>query len=157
MNRRSSLKSLGALALVAAHASAAPATEPFRVHQWRRDARNPVLPPGGGPFDVGCCMNPFVLTRAGEYWLYYAGADRSGARRICLATCPVDDVSKWKRHGPLFDLGAKGSFDETWWPEPPALIQRHPASLISRHVEVHAVVARRLAEFESPRRVGLQR
>lgn len=121
MNRRTSIKSLGALALVgagttrlASRTSAAAAPAAFRVHQWQRDARNPVLPPGGGAFDVGCCMNPFVLTRDGEYWLYYAGADRGGARRICLATCPVDDVSKWKRHGPLFDLGGKGSFDETW-------------------------------------------
>src|SRR5262245_50710841 len=74
---------------------------PFRVHPWRRDERNPVLPPGGGPFDVGCCMNPFIIVNNGEYWLYYAGADKTGGRRICLATCPIDDVTAWKRHGPL--------------------------------------------------------
>jgi predicted GH43/DUF377 family glycosyl hydrolase len=87
---------------------------PFRVHAWQRDARNPVLPPGGGAFDVKCCMNPHVVIRDGEYWLFYAGADARGQRRICLATCAIDDVATWKRHGPLFDLGAKGSFDETW-------------------------------------------
>ncbi len=87
---------------------------PFRVHAWQRDARNPILPPGGGEFDKTCCMNPFVVTREGEYWLFYAGGDAKGRRRICLATCPIDDVTKWQRRGPLFDLGGKGSFDETW-------------------------------------------
>lgn len=88
--------------------------EPFRVHAWERDARNPIFPPGGGSFDVGCCMNPFIVIRDGEYWLYYAGADKKGNRRICLAICPSDDITAWKRKGPLFDLGGKGSFDETW-------------------------------------------
>ena len=135
MNRRTYLKNTAttALATIAApfisrraFAAAAPAAaaptdapkaapaEPFRVHEWQRDARNPVLPPGGGAFDVGCCMNPFVVVRDGEYWLFYAGAEKNGARRICLATCPIDDVTKWKRHGPLFERGGKGSFDETW-------------------------------------------
>ena len=52
----------------------------FAVHRWQRDPRNPILVPGGGggDFDVGCCMNPFVLRRGEEYWLYYAGADREG-------------------------------------------------------------------------------
>src|SRR5206468_2015586 len=40
--------------------------------------------------------------------------DAKGHRRICLATCPVEDLGTWKRHGTLFDLGGKGSFDETW-------------------------------------------
>ncbi len=132
MNRRTYLKTAGASAVLTvaapfilrrAAAAAAPAPTappaaapagPFRVHDWKRDARNPVLPNGGGAFDVGCCMNPFVVIRDGEYWLFYAGADKGGARRICLATCPIDDVSQWKRHGPLFERGGKGSFDETW-------------------------------------------
>jgi hypothetical protein len=99
-------------------AAAAPAAPKFRVHDWKRDARNPVLPPspkgGANTFDVGCCMNPFALRRGDEYLLFYAGADPQGRRRICLATAPVDDLSAWKRHGPLFDPGGKGSFDETW-------------------------------------------
>jgi predicted GH43/DUF377 family glycosyl hydrolase len=87
---------------------------PFRVHAWQRDARNPVLPPGGGAFDVGCCMNPFVVPTKDEYRMYYAGADKQGRRRICLATCPQNDVTAWRRHGPLFDPGDRGAFDETW-------------------------------------------
>ena len=56
-------------------------------------------------------MNPFVLRRGDEYWLYYAGrADSSGARRICLAIAPVNDLTNWRRLGPLFDLGGPGSF-----------------------------------------------
>lgn len=87
--------------------------KPFQVHQWQRDTRNPVFPPGT-TFDKTACMNPFVLVRGDEYWLYYAGGDARSQKRICLATCHRDDLTTWKRHGPLFDLGSKGSFDETW-------------------------------------------
>jgi predicted GH43/DUF377 family glycosyl hydrolase len=86
----------------------------FQVHAWQRDARNPILPPGGIENDVACCMNPFVLRRGDEYWMYYAGGDKAGKRRICLAITKVDDLAKWERKGPLFDVGGKGSFDETW-------------------------------------------
>lgn len=86
----------------------------FRVHDWQRDPRNPILPPGGGPFDVGCCMNPFAMRVDDRYFLFYAGAEASGHRRICLATARVDDVSRWERHGPLFERGGKGAFDEMW-------------------------------------------
>ena len=88
--------------------------EPFRVHAWERDARNPVLPPGGGTFDAGCCMNPNVQRVGDEYYMYYSGADKSGGRRICLAIAPVTDVTKWRRLGPLFERGGKDAFDETW-------------------------------------------
>lgn len=86
----------------------------FRVHAWKRDPRNPVLPPGGGEFDVGCCMNPHALRVGDEYYLFYAGADADGGRRICLAIAPVSDVAKWKRLGPLFERGGSGAFDEKW-------------------------------------------
>lgn len=116
----SSLSAAGLLAaaelgnLFAADQPPPPAVEPFPIHNWQRDARNPILPSGGIPEDVGCCMNPFAIRNGDEYWLYYAGADKQRRRRICLATAPVDDLSNWKRHGPLFDLGTKGSFDEFW-------------------------------------------
>jgi hypothetical protein len=92
-------------------------TRAFDVHRWQRDPRNPILPPsavGSSGFDVGCCMNPFVLRRDDEYWLYYAGADRSGVRRICLAIAKVDDLTHWRRLGPLFDVGPAGAFDQHW-------------------------------------------
>src|SRR5262249_14684287 len=41
-------------------------------------------------------------------------ADAQGRRRICLATAAVDDLTAWTRHGPLFELGGKGAFDELW-------------------------------------------
>jgi predicted GH43/DUF377 family glycosyl hydrolase len=94
--------------------SAAEEREKFQCHDWQRDARNPILPPGGLEWDVSCCMNPFVLRRGDEYWLYYAGGDKGGKRRICLAIANVNDLSKWERKGPLLDVGGKGSFDETW-------------------------------------------
>ena len=90
------------------------AEKKFQPHVWERDHRNPIFPPGPQPFDVGACMNPCVLRREDEYWLFYAGADRKGARRICLATTPVDNLTGWKRHGPLFERGGTGAFDETW-------------------------------------------
>ncbi len=86
----------------------------FQVHDWQRHADNPILRPGGGAYDVGCCMNPFVIRRGDEYWMYYAGADKQGHRRICLATAPVDQLRNWKRRGPLLEPGGKGAFDETW-------------------------------------------
>jgi predicted GH43/DUF377 family glycosyl hydrolase len=98
-------------ALVAGPAAADPPE--FRPHDWKRDPRNPVFPPSQD-FDKTACMNPFVLRRGDEYWLFYAGGDAKGARRVCLATCPVKDVTDWTRHGPLFDLGGKGAFDQTW-------------------------------------------
>ena len=122
LNRRQLLKT-GALPSVAlllpsirTHVQAKEPTKSkkFQVHAWQRDPRNPILPPGPAEFDSTCCMNPFVLRRDDEYWLFYAGGDSKGHRRICLATTPVAELSKWKRHGPLFDLGDKGSFDETW-------------------------------------------
>ncbi len=82
---------------------------------WMRDQGNPVLPPGeAGTFDATCCMNPYVLRHGDEYYLYYAGGDDEGRRRICLATAPVANPTRWERHGPLFDIGAPGSFDARW-------------------------------------------
>lgn len=112
MNRRAFLHTT-ALALPMT-APARGAGAPFRVHQWRRDARNPVFPVNGGWFDATCCMNPHVIAHEGRYWLFYAGGDAKNARRVCLATCPLDDVTSWERHGPLFDLGGQGAFDERW-------------------------------------------
>lgn len=89
-------------------------TAGFLCHQWTKHPRNPVLPPGGGVFDVGCCMNAHVLRVGDEYYLYYAGADQDGHRRICLAIAPVADVTQWRRLGPLFDVGGAGAFDEVW-------------------------------------------
>lgn len=86
----------------------------FQVHAWQRDPRNPIFPPGGGDFDVSCCMNPFVLRQGDDYYLFYAGGDKNGHRRICLAIAPVNDLTKWKRLGPLFDNGGTGSFDKNW-------------------------------------------
>ena len=61
----------------------------FQVHNWQRDARNPVFAPKAS-FDIKACMNPFVLRRGDEYWMYYAGGDAKGHRRICLAIAPVE-------------------------------------------------------------------
>jgi predicted GH43/DUF377 family glycosyl hydrolase len=85
----------------------------FQTHNWQRDARNPIFPPQE-EFDISACMNPFVLRRENEYWMFYAGGNATGNKKICLAVCPVDDLTNWKRLGPLFELGEKGAFDDSW-------------------------------------------
>ena len=82
---------------------------------WVRDQRNPVLPPReDGGVDSTACMTPFLLAGGGEYRLYYAGADPTGVRRICLATASVDDPANWTRRGVVLDRGPEGSFDHYW-------------------------------------------
>lgn len=88
-------------------------TGAFRIHNWIRDVRNPIFPPRES-FDAQRCMNPFVIRRENEYWLFYGGADARGAHRICLATAPVEDLTRWTRLGPLFEPGSAGAFDENW-------------------------------------------
>lgn len=83
------------------------------VGAWQRDTNNPILRPGDS-FDVGWCMNPFALRRGDEYWLFYAGADKQGHRRICLATAPVDRPNNRTPRGPLLDLGEKGLRRAVW-------------------------------------------
>jgi len=117
MNRRAFLGAAGTAPLLLSWAPTsfgADKKKLFECHQWTKHEKNPVLPPGGGAFDVGCCMNPFALRRGDEYWLFYSGADKGGKRRICLATAAVDNITEWKRRGPLFGLGEKDAFDETW-------------------------------------------
>jgi len=84
-------------------------------HNWTRHPANPVLPPvPGSDYDCNCCMNPYAVRVGDTVRLYYAGADKDGHRRICLATADVDDLATWERHGPLFDRGAPGAFDHNW-------------------------------------------
>lgn len=87
---------------------------PFTTHQWVRDPQNPVLPNGPAEFDATACMNPFVLRRGDEYWLYYAGGDKKGHRHICLATARVGNIHEWERKGSLLERGAAGAFDDSW-------------------------------------------
>lgn len=49
MNRRHFLQSVAATALSRSLARSQTAV-PFRVHQWQRDERNPILPIGGDRF-----------------------------------------------------------------------------------------------------------
>lgn len=81
---------------------------------WIRSGPSPVLPPGGHAADFGCCMNPWAVRIGDQYHLYYAGADKDGFRRICLATAPVDKPDAFTRHGPVLDTGAPDSFDYRW-------------------------------------------
>lgn len=86
----------------------------LELHQWQRDQRNPIFPPGDTDFDSTACMNPFVLRFDDMYYLYYAGGDAVGHRQICLAMAPVDDLTRWERLGPLLERGPEGNFDAFW-------------------------------------------
>lgn len=86
----------------------------FRIHDWKRDPRNPILPPQGKGVDAQRCMNPFVLRHKDRYWLFYGGGDAEGTHRICLATAPVDNLDAWTRHGAVLDAGPPGNFDASW-------------------------------------------
>ena len=85
----------------------------FEVHRWVKDENNPVLPPSKNAFDNNGCMNPFVVRQEDQYLLFYAG-QAADHYRICLATAPVGRLNEWKRHGPIFDVGARGAFDGAW-------------------------------------------
>lgn len=86
-----------------------------RVMWWVRDPANPVLPPiEDSRHECTCCMNPYVIRIDDLYHLYYAGGDRDGRRRICLATRPVHDGATWTRHGVVLDRGSVGDFDYSW-------------------------------------------
>jgi predicted GH43/DUF377 family glycosyl hydrolase len=86
----------------------------FQIHDWQRHPQNPIFPPGDNDFDCSACMNPFVLRQGDEYFMYYAGGDKNGGRRVCLAIASVDDITNWKRLGPLFENGKEGAFDSGW-------------------------------------------
>ena len=86
----------------------------FKPHNWRRDPLNPVLPPGPNWFDAGCCMNPCVQRVGDHYYLFYGGGGNDGKRRICLAIAPVDNITNWRRLGPILDNGGPDSFDAVW-------------------------------------------
>jgi predicted GH43/DUF377 family glycosyl hydrolase len=93
------------------------ALRPFRrpLPRFTRHPANPVVAPRRDlPHECSACMNPFVLRRGNEYWLYYAGGCAQGARRICLATAPVADPAAWTRRGVVLDIGAPDTFDARW-------------------------------------------
>jgi len=87
--------------------------DPFQIHQWVRDEHNPILPPKE-TYDINRCMNPFVVRRDDQYYLFYSGSEKSRKQRICVATAPIDRLTEWKRLGPIVDFGGKGTFDENW-------------------------------------------
>lgn len=86
----------------------------LKLHQWDRDARNPVFPPGKEWFDSDRAMNPFIVKHEEKYLLYYSGKASNGEQRICLASCSENNIYDWKRLGPVVDIGKKGSFDDLW-------------------------------------------
>ena len=118
----------------------------LKTYNWVRDPGNPVLPVvKGSDFDSKRCMNPWVIRVGDEYHLYYAGANDKGQHRICLATAPVDDLTQWERHGPLFDTGPPGAFDAHWCVMPHFV--RMPEDRLLLYYTGNAGVGRGLSAF----------
>ncbi len=84
---------------------------PLRLHDWQRDGRNPIFVPVD-EFDRRGSQAPFVILQDGTWWMFYAGIGEDGIQRICLATADPGSPTRWQRHGPVLQLGVKGSFDE---------------------------------------------
>lgn len=84
---------------------------PLPLHAWERDSRNPIFVPRS-EFDVRGAQGPFVVLHDDTWWMFYAGIGKDGVQRICLATANPNDPTQWERHGPILDLGEKGTFDE---------------------------------------------
>lgn len=83
--------------------------------EWERDQNNPILPPrSAGNFDSTRCMNPWVLRDGNQYHLYYAGGDDRSVHRIGMAKADINQLTKWNRKGPLFEVGKPGAFDARW-------------------------------------------
>ncbi len=59
-------------------------------------------------------MNPYVVEVGDEFYMFYAGADIEATRRICLAIADRSRPDRWRRLGPVLELGAPGTFDEEW-------------------------------------------
>ncbi len=87
----------------------------FKAHTWTRDVSNPVLPLGADWYDAKALMNPYVIEKGDDYYLFYSGGSRDGkTKRICLAVANKNNLHKWERRGVVVDVGGPGSFDETW-------------------------------------------
>jgi len=87
----------------------------FARFKWRRDPRNPILPPDPtSACESTRCMNPFAVRAGSEWRLYYSGGDAEGIQRICLATAPIDNPCRFTRRGVILDVGEAGAFD-AWW------------------------------------------
>jgi hypothetical protein len=81
-------------------------------YRWKRDKKNPVIRPGsGGDYNCSACMTPAVVARDSEYWLYYAGGDSEGRRRICLAIAPQENPTEFRHVGPILPQGEDADFD----------------------------------------------
>lgn len=84
-------------------------------YKWKRDSNNPILPPNpDSTYDCTRCMNPFVVRKKNEYWLYYAGGDKDRHHRICLAISSLINPVRFTRYGVILDIGKKEKFDGFW-------------------------------------------
>lgn len=79
----------------------------------------PVLELGPrGSWDEVALGDPYVISVAGSFWMYYLGQDRARQQRLGVARSP--DGVRWTklRSNPILDLGDPGAFDENGLGEP---------------------------------------
>jgi predicted GH43/DUF377 family glycosyl hydrolase len=85
---------------------------------WRKEP-GPVL--RGGPrssWDERAVGDPYVIRKAGTFYMYYLGTDRAQRQRLGVARST--DGIRWEklRQNPVLELGEAGSFDEVGLGEP---------------------------------------
>lgn len=86
--------------------------------RWTKNAR-PVLPTGPrGSWDERGVADPYVISAAGRFYMFFLGQDR--ARRQRLGVAMSDNGVNWTklRSNPVLELGSIGLFDEAGLGEP---------------------------------------
>lgn len=79
---------------------------------WIRRER-PIIWPDG-TFGHTITMNPWAIVEGDTIFLFYAGDDANGQRKLRLATAPVSDPENFTYWGIILDNGPDGSFDHAW-------------------------------------------
>lgn len=86
----------------------------FLKHQvaWKRGTA-PIIAPGG-EYGLGTTMNPWVVLKDDDIYLFYASSDSEGKKQIRLVIFENGDFDKPKNIGPVIKNGVWGSFDGNW-------------------------------------------
>ena len=79
---------------------------------WRR--RNAPIIKGDGVFGAHVTMNPYVIQKDNDIYLFYAGDTEEGYRNIRLVIFKDGDLSNPEYKGIVINNGEWGSFDGYW-------------------------------------------
>jgi hypothetical protein len=92
---------------------------------WRKHARNPVLPALSGSWREGATMTADILQKGDQYHFYYTGkAKGQDSIGLALADCKQFTGLEWAdiAANPLLSPGSPGSFDSKHCVDPAAVL-----------------------------------